>query len=499
MALVNLKTDLKSLKFSEFNYRGSAIKPGPTVTEDINNPPDYNSVSNEGRARVDDLKRITTAIANSPSFTINQTALRAVDSQNKIKKALKNRDFRAAGRALAQSGLGTVKAIGSTLAQVPVNGTGTHFIYELKGAFGGTYLGKIGGPSSLDGRVIDDRGKRDQSQIVGDYYREQSNTFLPGSEESIRGELNPRPRYTDKILTTEEKKRFRLTLTDVEKRYLDDRLNTYSKSDKNINFVDVQPSISDELRQQFKDQQLIPFEIAVYDPKTKDADLAHEYLYFQAYLDSLNDNFTGNWSGTKYIGRAEELFTYSGFQRDFTFGFKVAADSKYELIPLYNKLNRLTGTTAPSYNGASGFMRGVYVKLTIGDYLVDVPGFFTSISLSWSLVYPWEIGLDKQTRNGKLFDERFDNNLLKVPHVLDISVGFTPVHDFNPEYGKQFFGNRKDLYITETRQDGKTLTTKLDRSKVLPTDSVESQQLTPQTDLGTDPNQTILNRQLNRV
>jgi len=99
------------------------------------------------------------------------------------------------------------------------------------------------------------------------------------------------------------------------------------------------------------------------------------------------------------------------------------------MSPLYKKLNLLTGTTAPSYSENQSFMRGIFTKLTIGDYIRRLPGFFTSVNLSWDTSYPWEIGIDE---NGN------KNNIPRAPHILDVSLEYQPVHDFNPAYGQYF-------------------------------------------------------------
>ena len=68
-------------------------------------------------------------------------------------------------------------------------------------------------------------------------------------------------------------------------------------------------------------------------------------------------------------------------------------------------------------------MRGVFSRLTIGDWMNEIPGFFTSVGLSWSVGYPWEIRYDK---NGA------DRDINEYPHILDVSCTFQPVHNFAP-------------------------------------------------------------------
>lgn len=99
--------------------------------------------------------------------------------------------------------------------------------------------------------------------------------------------------------------------------------------------------------------------------------------------------------------------------------------SKGELSPLYEKLNFFVGTTAPSYSGET-FMRGVFCRLQIGDYLKSVPGFFTSINLSWDSSYPWQI--------------INEDEIVRNPMVLNVATNFQPVHTFNPAINEKFIG-----------------------------------------------------------
>ena len=165
---------------------------------------------------------------------------------------------------------------------------------------------------------------------------------------------------------------------------------------------------------------IIPFEFQVFAPWVLNETVKSQdkYLYFRAFLDDFSDNYSGDWAGTKYVGRAEDFYTYQGFKRDISFNFKMAALSRKEMYPLYNKLNNLVGATAPTYNDNGQFMRGTLVKVTVGDYLDRVAGFISSVNLSWDKNYSWEIDAERL-------------GTPKLPHILNISVNFTPIHDFN--------------------------------------------------------------------
>ena len=180
----------------------------------------------------------------------------------------------------------------------------------------------------------------------------------------------------------------------------------------------------DALNQDLFGKDIIPFQIVSITPNKE------TFLYFRVFLDSLSDNYSGDWSGNKFIGRAEEFYSYQGFKRDISFSFKVAAFSKDDLAPMHRKLNYLAGTTAPSYNAAGSFMRGTLSSITLGDYFTDQEGFFSSVNLSWESSYPWEIDL-------------LDEDIMKMPHVLNVDCSFTPIHKFNatssPNFGNGLY------------------------------------------------------------
>lgn len=194
-----------------------------------------------------------------------------------------------------------------------------------------------------------------------------------------------------------------------------------------INLSDVQ-TVNDTVgraTREYFDSDIIPFEIISITPQQQN------FLYFRVFLDSLSDNYTGDWSGNKFIGRAEQFYTYQGFNREISFSFKVAAFTKQELVPLYKKLNYLASTTAPTYNSAGSFMRGTLTEITLGDYLYRQEGFMSSIGLSWETGYPWEIDLDNE-------------NLPKVPTILNVDCSFTPIHKFNATSTPNF---NNEVYI----------------------------------------------------
>ena len=145
-----------------------------------------------------------------------------------------------------------------------------------------------------------------------------------------------------------------------------------------------------------------------------------DVIAFRAFLEDFTDNFNASHNSFNYNGRGETFYTYNGFTRNIGLSFKIAAQSRHELLPLYRKLNYLISNTAPEYS-SFGRMVTPFMRLTVGHWCDRVPGVLNSIGLTWQKDYSWETSKD--------------DDVLILPHVLDVSVQFTPVHDFLPEKG----------------------------------------------------------------
>ena len=174
---------------------------------------------------------------------------------------------------------------------------------------------------------------------------------------------------------------------------------------------------------------LVKFRIAAIDggePNFKN------FMHFRAFLDSFSDSYTGDWGSTKYLGRGENFYNYTGFNRTISLSWTVAAQSKEELIPMYKKLNYLASNLAPDYS-ESGYMRGPLMQMTVGGYLYEQVGFFTSLTYEIPSESPWEIGIND---NGGE-----DRTVKELPHIIKVQASFTPIHDFVPSKQDLEFNN----------------------------------------------------------
>lgn len=495
LGLINLQTDLKSLRYGSDR---------PYVTKDINNPPSSNQTGMQITKRIDDLSRISQMLIDRPGlkFIANQALLQQVDIQDKLQKNLDNGN-RTLGGAIVRQALDTVKQtakiVGSTLAQVPVNGTGTHFVYAFRTD---TYLqpattnsfrqffgdgGVEGAPLALEGKVITSTPESivsnfetgDVKQLQPDF-TEYSNTgsyvqsiTQPGtvsnvySSERIVGsspvrgyegeETNPAgtlglrqpvtSSYTsNKTYYTEQKTRkingteknvikdTRVNLGDQGRKkaaaYYTDYSNTDELSVDKLNALDIQNSRPDGINEA---RDLAKFFFEIITPE------GSKFLNFRAFITSMDDSYNANWEGKRYVGRADEFYTYGGFSRDINIGFKIATATRSEMQPLYRKMVYLASTTAPTY-GEFKFMRGTVVRLSLGSYFNEIPGVITSVKYNWSVDYPWEIAMGSP--------EGAETGVQELPMVMDCTISFKPIHDFVPQTGLYH-------YIT-SKESGKT-------------------------------------------
>ena len=166
-----------------------------------------------------------------------------------------------------------------------------------------------------------------------------------------------------------------------------------------------------------KDSIKLAFECLSNDDTAKSTSLVFRALLSNGFT----DNNSAVLNSLRYMGRGEEFFTYQGFTRDISFSFKIAALSRAELRPLYNKLNYLISQVYPDYSSNSGIMRAPIVKVTLGDYLYRVPGFLQNVNVTVDNSTSWEINLEES------------DDVQELPHILEVSISFKPILNILPE------------------------------------------------------------------
>lgn len=517
MAILDLKTNLKSLKYESGNE--------PFVTKDINNPPSNSGIVSQITRRADDVVRVTKAILPTNSrFLQNQALLQQIDFSRKVDGIKAAQGKTTAGAIVQQvknTVVSTAKVAASTIAQTAAAGTGLHIVRgfetSTKKAYGNEAManGIVNYPGynpitflsgSYPGKTItEDYGNSNKDTISSPYLGTTngnlSNRTAAASAASGSGIVQLPSNFQSEIPKNSNLQNFNLPAdteiargqftvgappinplsTDTQgpasisagdgvegtptlyaptilriRDFRKDRPNTisldYSSDTINKDFrvglgnkgywkkptdytEPTLPSVIDRLnatdlsRNQLDGRgvsessvrDLIKFRFEVLVPGQDPV-----FLYFRALLTSFDDNYTGNWANTNYVGRGDAVKTYEGFSRDISLGFKIVATTRDEMKPLYKKMVYLASTTAPTYGEGGNFMKGTLVRLTVGSYLYEVPGVINNVKYTWQENYPWEIAMSNP--EGK-------DDMQELPHMMDCSITFGVIHNFIPQTG----------------------------------------------------------------
>ena len=417
MSIIKSYIEGNATKLNALKYNGSS----PIITKEIPTTVDQKGHnSNQINARVDDLTRFTKLFTRPEGlkYLVNDALLSKAGNESKYK------DTTFVGKILAKvkdKAVSAVKLTASTLAQVPVNGTGTHFV---RGFNGKVYKGpesipfQLGEKDIIGGTKNEFKSIRPTPNLQNDFENIESNIVnnfgLP------------------KVLSVQEE--------NIEK------LSSYfTKPTKaQVDSLNIIPPVKDSTTLTLgESKDIINFNFKILGPDEESQPVT---LYFRALLESFSDDYGADWNSTKYVGRAESFNTYQGFNRSINLSFKVAAMTRAEMNPLYQKILHLASTTAPTYS-QDGFMRGTITKLTVGDYLVNQPGYVASVNYGWDKSYPWEIKLkDNAEALG------VDEDVQQLPMVLDVNLQFEPIHTFAPQTGTQpyFTNNVEDPFVVES-------------------------------------------------
>lgn len=374
-------------------------------------------------SKIDDTARIGKLLTQKQGlkFIANNAILEKEQIKNKLNKAAGGTLLQRVKNAAVDQLKSTAQLIGSTLAQVPVNGTGTHFVHKFRTD---TYLQ----PGQQEDGITAFQNFFGRGGVEGAQAVIHGNDVEGKAPQNLHLELGETPvrdRSGHDQIPLKLKDKAPIKKYTQSKFYKDNRISTkynlgfavsgsINPSDE-INLSDTVGRFPGEEVKEKKDLAVLRFQVIYPESDTR------EYIQFRSYITSFADNFSGNWNGGSYLGRGEGVYTYQGFDRGISLGFKIFAQSGQEMKPLYKKIQLLASTTAPTYS-EDGFMRGTLVRMTVGGYLDKVPGFIESVNYTVNQDDQWDLG--SAYTNG-----------LSLPMSLDCSINFKPIHTFTPETG----------------------------------------------------------------
>jgi hypothetical protein len=128
-----------------------------------------------------------------------------------------------------------------------------------------------------------------------------------------------------------------------------------------------------------------------------------KYIPFRATIRGLQETVSANWEELSFIGRADRLYSYSGFNRSLTFNFTVVINSIVELSPTWQRINYLVSLTkpasytrrdAPELANKSGvytrYMVPPMVMVNVGDLYKNQPVVLASVGITIPDGASWE-------------------------------------------------------------------------------------------------------------
>lgn len=369
MALRDLTTDLKSLKFE------SGLNRKPFVVKDVDQRGGRNSafdvIGIQAAKRVDDVVRMAKLVVAKPGLThAAKQALYTTISAAETGKLYDN-----AEKDILRNAADILATAVTNTAQTAVNGLGIH-----------TFKGLL----QTDG--------------------EKNRQYLTSINEEVKKKMRSPSHSTQISQGVKKSKKLTVATGDQAKYgkidYLTKPNNSKVYDEVNYNEGEIGES-----------NDTIPFGFKIIGGKS---------MQFRAYLSTLSDSYSGQWNKTQMLGRPENFKSYNGFERNINLGFKIAAETRKDLLPLYRKLNRLASTTAPTFDSSGKFMRGTLVKVRVGDYLHNQICNVENVAFSWAIDYPWEVQLQGSKKEG---------DVQILPHVLDVSLTLGAIHSFVPFAG----------------------------------------------------------------
>lgn len=184
-----------------------------------------------------------------------------------------------------------------------------------------------------------------------------------------------------------------------------------------------------------------------------------KYIPFRATVKGIQETDSANWEEMSFIGRADRLYSYGGFNRALTFSFRVQISSIYELAPTYQRINYLMSLVKPANYTKADWRKleqSAYTKyvvppmilLTIGDLYTKQPIVIGTIGITvpdeaiWETLSEYNVGRKewyylvnyiKAPKVGKLFGQ--------LPMTVDISVNCYLLEKERAIVGAAHFGD----------------------------------------------------------
>jgi hypothetical protein len=180
-----------------------------------------------------------------------------------------------------------------------------------------------------------------------------------------------------------------------------------------------------------------------------------KYIPFRATVKGISEGNTAFWDELRFIGRADQLYSYNGFSRTLSFTFNVVINSVSELLPSWEKINYIASAVKPS-NYTSGqvinqafnrFIVPPMFMITIGDLYKFQPMVITSINVnipddaSWETLNENNSILGWSYLNGLVTSPNLGKNYGQLPREVEVAVTCNLLEKERAIVGGSHFGH----------------------------------------------------------
>jgi hypothetical protein len=177
-----------------------------------------------------------------------------------------------------------------------------------------------------------------------------------------------------------------------------------------------------------------------------------KYIPFRATVKGINETGTALWEEMKFIGRADMVYSYTGFTRNLAFSFNVVISSLSELLPTWKRISYMASSIKPSnyvqIGGAhyNKFMVPPMFMINIGDLYKYQPCVITSIGVSIPEDAVWETLNEENSRewsylNGMIKSPAIGKKYAQFPKEAEINITCNLLEKERPIVGGANFGH----------------------------------------------------------
>jgi len=179
-----------------------------------------------------------------------------------------------------------------------------------------------------------------------------------------------------------------------------------------------------------------------------------KYIPFRATVKGISESNNALWDELRFVGRADAIYSYSGFTRNLTFSFTVVVNSLLELYPVWKRINYIASSVKPSGytkkvqndNATNRFVIPPMFMLTIGDLYKYQPVVMTAVTMAVPDNAVWEIVPENSTEDWSHMANMIKSSVPKgrigqVPREVEVTVACNLLEKERPQVGRSHYAH----------------------------------------------------------